>query len=460
MFEGFLGGERSKDKQYKRTTTQTKPKAFQSNRLQVVPADTLLNSRQLRVLVNRLKALMTFPDDLKHYEKIVIQTIQSFTEYVQRLPETKTGYFSNHGGILEHALERAATATAKCYRHFMPDSQAGDTIKGEYAVWLFVVFSAALYFRLGQLILKFEVKCFKQSKEIIWQPLTGSMLNKADTYQYLFLDKNYDFIASDTTKILATHLLPNDALAWITQNYDVYAVWLSLLSERWDEVGSLSGFIPEANAETILKYYEDLEQRKFQSTRPDNELKPTTHTQRDSINFLQQGLTPNKPNVEVSPQDRALLAAFKTWLQKEIANGKITLNKNKSIVQILREGVLLSYHTYFHNFIRANPQYGKWETVLHRFAHMGLIQMNSKNLMMHYHRSDSSTTQASVLFKEAGLILTKAQMRTYSTHTFTTENYNTKQQIESAIPAPNTNAATSKTPTLSTTPSQSDSKSG
>lgn len=449
MFEGFLGGDRQKVTMKHPKTSAHPASDFKSNRLQVSKADALLKNRGAHLAIDRLSTLMVFDDEHHAYEKIVRETINNFAEYVQRLPATKSGYFSNHGGILEHALERATTATMNCYRHFMPNAKEGDTVLPEYAIWLFVVFSAALYFRLGDSILKFDVQLFKDDEQSPWHPLTGNMLGKADSYQYHFSEKNYDFIAVDTTKILATHLLPNLGLEWITRDKNTYAVWLALLGERWDEVGSLSGFIPEANSEVILKYFEDLLLQKGQQKTPGNEFKPT---QRDSFNFL-QGLNPNKADTNLSAQDKALLATFTDWLQKEIANGKITINKNKSIVQILRQGVLLAYHTYFHNFIRANPQYGKWENVLHRFAHMGLIQMNAKNIMVHYHRTDGSRSEPSVLFKDTGLLLTSAQSKTRTTVSYQSDNTTTARSAASTVPAPHTKNSNSMG--MSTSPTKS-----
>ncbi len=429
MFEGFLQSNKEEGKkppsgnsQHKAQGSALPNQQFKTNRLSVLTAKKLLHSKQHQRNINRLKALLHFDDGFAIYHSLCQNTIDSFAEFVQRLPATKNGYYSHHGGILEHALERATEATHNCHRHFMPSASDNHKVPAEYCVWLYIVFSAALYHRLGPLIIKFDVECHHDGGSFPWLPVVGSMVGQATHYQYFFTEKNYDHLARDTTKIIASRLIPDAGLAWITSQRDTFAVWLALLDERWDEVGSLSGFIPQAQNETILKYFEEIADRRFQH-HFDHEIKPSERA-RESMAFLQRGLQPNS-NADSSAsaqakQDMNLLATFKEWLQKEIANGNINMNEKKSFVNVLRHGVLISFPILF-SFIRANPNAGNWQQLINRFAHMGILHMNAHTAEAYHYKptgAESKTAQPSILIKDAGLVLTSKQAATRTTQSF------------------------------------------
>ena len=383
MFDGFI--------------RETKPLAKRQldNRVQRYPiltASDLLRQEKFASGLQTLEEQLRLPGPKQRYYDLCTKALLNFADYIQSLPVTQDGYFSHAGGALEQALDRCCLATQKCRVYLLASDEEDNILTERQALWMYVIFTAALFHRLGHIILKLTVDVYndrRQSVEV-WQALLGKM--QGSHYSYTFSARNYGELNNEVTKMLAKTLLPTDGFAWIAQDKDVLKVWLDLLDENWEQVGSLSGMIPQAQAETILQYFEQLAQqhKPLLGTPTDKPLidrAPTKfNTDKDNAGQKKTNAEKTRAYLNHNKENKAQQAAklqqlgqeFLTWLQKGLANKTISMNRQKSPVQVIQAGVILAYPTLFNDFLAANPSYGNWQQVLQAVTQLGITATNAQ----------------------------------------------------------------------------------
>src|SRR5690349_5400511 len=92
----------------------------------VESAATLLASTRHRDHLKNIKSLLHLPPKL--YDTLYLRVIERFAEFVQNLPETQHGPFSNNGGFLDHGIDRASHALTLCLSYFFPDEKSFHSI--------------------------------------------------------------------------------------------------------------------------------------------------------------------------------------------------------------------------------------------------------------------------------------------------------------------------------------------
>lgn len=411
MFEDFFSREK--------TTKTFETKGIDPDYIPVESAKDLLSEEHSQIMLNKLKALLTLPEEVHSYDKLCTEALLNYAEFVQRLPETDLGYYSKPGGLLEHALERTYLASKKVRKFLSPDSNENEKLSKESALWMYVVFTASLYYQIGYSILKLIVTVHDTAtgESERWDPYMASMPERGTHYKYEFEKMNRYLQSRTVTVLLARQLLPMEGFLWIASDRDVFDVWLALLNEEWDQVGSLKGYIPYADAEATqnnlfkkelpseLRFLDNealLEIKDRKSTKMFSEDKSALVDQ-SSINNRQSKF--QKTTAEMTDAMNQAGEAFLKWLQEAIADGKISVNKSKSPVQVLREGVLLSYPVLFNSFLASNPGYGNWRNVLSKFLDLGITSTDvNNNHIMQYKigTGDSQSVVKGVIVKNPG----------------------------------------------------------
>lgn len=331
-------------------------------------ATALLATEKRQEHLSKIKELLHLPPKL--YDDLYYKVIERFAEFVQGLPQTQYGVFSNVGGFLDHGIERAARALALCLSYFYPEEKSFHTVTSQEALWIYAVFTAALFLDLGKLAVKYKITvCNKDGTSVKpWLPYTGSMLKQGSYYKYDFVKENRDNLGRLVTSLLARQLLDeagSDAetggdsastgFNWLASNPDVLEAWLSMLNSEGRPMGSFMTVIPLADAQVIENYFDAL---KFltngQNTRPfggsmfDNPLANT------------EGLL--SPSAEMGEH-------FLSWLRQALANGTLSVNGMDSLIQVVGEGVLMSSEI-FKAFVAANSQYRNASTIEQQFSKM------------------------------------------------------------------------------------------
>ncbi len=361
MFEDF----------FTRSPAAADPAKEKSVDLEFIPvatAKTLLSSESSQIMLNKLRALLTLPEEVPSYDKLCSQALHNFADFVQHLPGSGAGFTTRPNGLLEHALERTYLATSKCRKFLRPDDNTNKALTPLHALWLYVIFTAALYFQIGYSILKLKVTIHhvKDGSETLWNPYEGNIGAFGSHYKYEIEESNRYLQSRIVTVLLAEHLMPREGFLWITHDKDIFDVWLTLLNEEWDQVGSLCSFIPEADAEIIRKRFNlneftsDIEL--LQDLAPlelDDKKKESTNTR-----FLDSSLL-SKTSAPLDGQGKPLAAsAFLKWVDANTKHGKISINQEKSPIHMTKEGVLIAHEVLIKSFLDSNKkiaQANKWD---------------------------------------------------------------------------------------------------
>jgi len=332
----------------------------------ILKAEALLSTDRRQAHLNKFPELMRFnPED---YKNLCLKTIHKFAEFVQSLPETRTGYYSYNGGVLDHGLERASigVSLARSY-HFKDDKKVLDK-SDQNALWIYAVFTAALFFDLGKIAVNQIITlCEKNGDEVArWNPLEGSMLNKGATHYKLDFEKeNREDLRRRLTSLLAEKLLPAEGYQWIIGDKDVLDAWLAMLNDDKRGRGSLVNLIPIADAKAIEKYYQEIkaqlvgeelafdldkEEIKEEEKKPEEEKEAELEAAEEIAEEKEKGLDEE----------------FFEWLTEALESGKITVNLKDSLVQIINEEAALKYPEIINQFINDRNIQGKSVQEIHK----------------------------------------------------------------------------------------------
>ncbi len=272
--------------------------------------------------------------------------INTLLDYTQELPETSNTYFSNPGGLFDHALSRTKAAT-ELFQKFVlenPDAKLSE----EQQLWWYALFSAGLLRGLGKLPLDLSVTLHGRGGQLIkpWEPLLEPLSTNAHAYHYEFENSKYD---DDFRKrlnvIFAKQLIPQDGFAWLTSNLDVFSVWLSLLHEDAASSGTLALILERADDIAIL---DDLLNHDLDA-----------HHFREASNH-RFGTFADVPEDTLIDREQLVGKEFLQWLRDALETGKITFNKHP-LYQVAA-GTIIGPDT-LKLFIREHPEFKNWLAV-------------------------------------------------------------------------------------------------
>jgi len=320
----------------------------------ILKADALFKLKRRKALVEKFPSQIGLTPEL--YKELCHQTLENFAEFVQSLPETRNGYYSYNGGVLDHGLERASIAVslARSY-HFRDDANKALTKEDKNALWVYAVFTAALLFDLGKVAVNQVITlCDKYGSDIsIWSPVTGSMLkSNASHFKVEFEKENREDLKRRLTSLLAEKLIPPEGYQWIASDKDVLDAWLAMLNDDKRGRGSLINLIPIADAKAIEKFYQEIKAQlvgeelafgldKEELTDQEKELLEKQRKEKKAE--AKEGVEEEK---EVGLDEE-----FFDWLREGIEKGRLSVNEADSLIQIVNEEAALKYPEIINRFL-------------------------------------------------------------------------------------------------------------
>ena len=209
----------------------------------VVSAKKILAGRQYAEILSELKTLAHVPESV--FEQIYTTAIEQYAAFVQALPATQIESFNCHGGLLELGVQRALQSLAH-YRKEHPVRQLNpENVTKRQAIWSYAVFTAGLLYGIGQIVATYWVMLCElngQPKRK-WNPFSGSMEGQAPCYRYSFETTRRDDLAARSTLALAMQLLPQESIAWIATDRDIFDAWMAILLNDERHSGLVATFI-------------------------------------------------------------------------------------------------------------------------------------------------------------------------------------------------------------------------
>jgi integrating conjugative element relaxase (TIGR03760 family) len=347
-------------------------KAKQSSSLMhiMTPAQGLLGEkRQAYIDVYR----ETMELDEKQFDSLCYSLLGNLINYYQELAETRNSYFSERGGLVEHAMSRTEAALSMCRKYFISQEEGGSDISEMQQLWLYALYSAGLLQGIGKLMTDYIIEIFDDKGDYIgrWNPMLMSLASSASFYDYETDNQKPDAHRRRLNLLLARQLMPLEGFKWIAQNADVLEVWLALLNEDHRSAGTLGPILIRADALAINRYFLEKNAKDFAEKGKKGRYSklPTTFGKPQEGKLAQS-----------ADNDPLAGEKFIEWLQKALVSGKLMINK--SPLFMVPGGMLMSADM-FKYFIRESPEFKNWQEVQQSFL----------GLNMHTSAADGTTTQ-------------------------------------------------------------------
>jgi integrating conjugative element relaxase (TIGR03760 family) len=218
----------------------------------ILSADQLLATEKRQQALGDMRSLLNLPEE--EFKQWFQTVADNFAEFVQNLPETEKSYYSGIGGILDHALERAALSLSLCRTYLLPEDATLASVDENEMIWVYAVYTAALLYDIGKIATSHVITLTDESGKTIksWLPYAGPMTHEeASHYIFGFSEDNIEHMRWIITPLLARQILPAEGFNWIANDSAVLESWLALLSDDHRQVGSLLTVIRLADAQLI-----------------------------------------------------------------------------------------------------------------------------------------------------------------------------------------------------------------
>lgn len=295
------------------------------------------------------------------YDQTYGELLRNFVEFVQVVPHKRGGVL---GSLLNYGLARTSAVFQK-YCHLKKE-ETSPLLK-------FAVFSAALLKNIGRIVSNQRIILTNDLGDYMddWNPLSGSMIDRASYYKMCPINANYLRIESEVTPLLARQVIPHEAFLWLSSDLLVFSDWLAALLDE-EGVGSrqLTSALQLAKREDIVAILSTLD-----GADADQKLAAST----------EQG------------------DAFYHWLRESITSGLLALNNPDSGVSITPQGLFIDNKVFVQfaqlfrlpvNFMIIRAQFGNALGIIKRsgedFFHANVF--GTSDIMTNY-ASFSSHTQ-------------------------------------------------------------------
>lgn len=312
----------------------------------------LLAEEKRQELLHKIKDTGLFDD--ARYEQLCVPLIQQFAQYCQSLPEPQHGYYSQPGGILDHALNRTEAAMTLFLQYV---AQEGRDISDEQRLWGYALFSASILQGVGKLQTDFLVDLYDANGTMTtqWNPLLQGMSVAGRYYDYQFQKDSGEDFRRRLNPLLARQLMPVGGFAWIASNPQVLAVWLALLHEDWQSAGVLAAILIRADAIAIQRYWHE------------QLIGYAAHSGRASRLTTFSDAAP----LSLDEIEQITGMEFIQWLMKSLDSGRIMINK--APLFSVPGGVLMCADIY-KLFMLEHPEYKNWQSVQRGLLALGIHQ--------------------------------------------------------------------------------------
>lgn len=352
----------------------------------IVPPALLLSEEKRNTLLGQIRDV-TALEEIR-FDSLCLSLIHNLVNHCQSLPESSTSYYSQPGGLLDHALNRTEAALG-LFRQFL--IQEGQTaLSEEQKLWQYALFSAGILQGIGKLQIDFKVQLYDNNGQFlkVWLPLLDNLTTVAGHYNYELLPESDENLRRRLNLLFAHLLMPASGFSWIVSNPQVLAIWLALLNEDIQGAGTLGAILVRADAISIQRYFNQLLARGYGS-RGGRYGRVSTFT----------GI----PAESVSDMEQQLGLEFLQWLTKALETGKVVFNKPP--LMMVPGGMLMSAEL-FNWFMRDNPEYKSWQAVQNGFLSLGLHSLGPDgSIESRFEQSTNQQIHTGVVFADYAIAL-------------------------------------------------------
>lgn len=402
----------------------------------MLTAAQLLNDDRRQMLLQKMNELSGL--EPSRYESLCLVLIDNLVNYCQSLPETANSYYSQPGGLVDHALNRTEAALS-LFNDFMVLEQPG-LLSEEQKLWQYALYTAAILQGIGKLFIDFRIHLYDPNGQLLkpWNPLLDSLVSIGSHYDYEFQKEgNVDF-RRRLNLLLARTLMPVSGFNWIASNPQILAIWLALLHEDPRSAGTLGAILIRADAIAIQRYINEFMVRSAASR---------------SGRYGRAGTFSGGVPESIAEKELALGVEFIQWLTKSLAEGRVMINK--APLFMVPGGMLMSQEM-FQLFVREHPEYKNWQAVQNGFLSLGLHSQGINGAINRFEQAHNQQMHSGVVFSEYAVALPE----TVEVHQLNTGRVESMSATELVHKAQYTNQFTQQHNVLAAAPLQKLSASG
>lgn len=317
----------------------------------MVNAHFFLSEERRQTLVKKMRVLSGL--EASRYDDLCSTIVDNLVHYCQNLPETTHSYYSQPGGLVDHALNRTEAALG-LFQEFMLLDQP-DAMSEEQKLWQYALYSAALVQGIGKLYVDYRVGLYDINGQFLkeWNPLLESMTSAGIYYFYEFQKEPEIELRRRLNLLMARTLMPVSGFNWIASNPEVLAVWLALLNEDERSAGTLGAILIRAEAIAIQRYLLEFMGRAV-----------SAHGGRYRAGTFSGG----QPETLLE-KEQSVGMEFIRWMIKSLDEGHIVINKAPLFMV---PGGLLMCAEIYQLFVREHPEYKNWQAVKTGFLSLAL----------------------------------------------------------------------------------------
>lgn len=379
----------------------------------IVAASLLLSDEKRDVLLRQIQDASALEE--VRYDSLCTTLVHNLVNHCQNLPETSSSYYSQPGGLLDHALNRTEAALG-LFQHFLiQDGQ--ERPSEEQKLWQYVLFSAAILQGIGKLQIDFHIDLYDNQGQVLkqWNPLLDNLVSTGSYYSYEFQKEADEDFRRRLNLLLARLLMPANGFAWIASNPEVLAVWLALLNEDIEGAGTLGAILVRADAIAIQRYFNQLALKGYGSGRGGRYGRMGTFTDR----------TPES----IADIEQQIGVEFIQWLSKSLESGMIMINKAPLLMV---PGGLLICPEMWELFMRGNPQYNSLQAIRNGFLSLGMHRLGADgNAVFRFEQASNQQMHSGIIFENYAVALPET-VQLYNIHTGKTSTVSSTELIHQA----------------------------
>jgi len=316
----------------------------------ILSAEKLLGVPEHAKLLRKLQNLAALSPN--HYDVLYTQLIHNFAEFVQVLPLGESGRVAS---VLNEGLEHALVSMQLL-------SESGLTKTNQLLTY--AVFSAALMQDVGKVAVNRKIMICDRTGVFIqeWLPHGQPMPQSVGSHFKIRYTQDAPLrMSSRVTPIFVRQLMPEAGYSWIASNPEILTMWLAALGDTTDDDSGTVGI--QLN----------IALRKLKAERPAH--------------------LPEVPVEIFEGSETKLGEAFWEWLQAQLTEGKIEVDKAGSGVESA-EGGLLLHDEVFRHFHETHMKAGDWIVTHAEFNHLGLTELSGEDKVIRKYYAPSPYEQS------------------------------------------------------------------
>lgn len=317
----------------------------------VTPSQLLLEGKRPELLE---KIIACCALETARFDSLCLGLIHNVANHCQRLPETANSYYSQPGGLLDHALNRTEAALGLFREYVLLDGPFG--LSEQQNLWLYALFSASILQGIGKLYMDFQVDLYDTNGQLLkkWNPVLENLASVGNYYDFEFQKSDDNPFRCRLNLLLARTMMPASGFSWIASNPDVFAIWLALLNEDERSAGTLGAILIRAEGIALQRYFNEwmIKNTGIRSARYNR------------ISTFSDG------GIDTSVEKgQALGITFIEWLNQALATGQVMINK--APLFMVPGGMMIGADI-FKLFIRENPEFKNWQAIQNGFLSLEL----------------------------------------------------------------------------------------